>query len=172
MFARSSRISFEVQFFPNLEFSSRLRKRVWTLKLEPLDSKIFSYDLFKGVPLLIPISGLITYGDGFVGFVIEKIPARFASLDPVSEGSAGEIPSFLKKKWAAQIEHTVTQLHKNDVIWRDAKPGNVIIDKDDNAWLIDFGGGFTELRVDRELYESREGDLQALGRIKDKLGKE
>ncbi|KAI0840130.1 hypothetical protein F5Y06DRAFT_308898 [Hypoxylon sp. FL0890] len=115
------------------------------------------------------LKGLITHEDGYVGVLMEKIPTRFASLDPLIEGQEGEVPLPLRRMWAAQIEYTVAELHKNDIIWKDAKPDNVIIDWNYCAWLIDFGGGFTEPWVDKELYESREGDLQALRRIRERL---
>ena len=67
---------------------------------------------------------------------MEKIPVKFTSLGQVVDGEAGEVPSALKEKWVAQIEHTVAELHKNDIIWGDAKPENVLIDEDDNAWVL------------------------------------
>jgi len=100
---------------------------------------------------------------------LEKIPVKFTSLGQVVDGEAGEVPSALKEKWVAQIEHTVAELHKNDIIWGDAKPENVLIDEDDNAWVIDFGGGFTSPWVEYENRQSREGDLLALARIREKL---
>ena len=113
--------------------------------------------------------GLITYREGIVSFVLEKIPTKFVSLKKVIDLKVGDIPSILKEKWAAQIEHTVAELHKNDIIWRDAKPDNVIIDNNNDAWLIDFGGGFTPPWVDQDYYESFEGDLRAVKRIRDRL---
>lgn len=126
----------------------------------------------RGINVLPFFQGLVTYGDGFVGFLLEKIPSKFTTLDPVMEGKAGEVTLSTKRKWMAQIENTVAELHKKNIIWGDAKPGNIIIDTDDNAWLIDFGGGFTEPWVGLEQYETREGDLQALKRIRDILQQE
>jgi len=74
---------------------------------------------------------------------MEKITAKFATLDFAIENKAGGIPLSVKKKWAAQIEHTVAELHKKSITWGDAKPGNIMIGEHDDAWLIDFGGGFT-----------------------------
>lgn len=79
------------------------------------------------------------------------------------------MPLSLRRKWAAQIEDTVKELHCLGIIWGDAKPGNIVIDECDDAWLIDFGGGFTQPWVDSELAESVEGDLQAVGRIRERL---
>lgn len=75
-----------------------------------------------------------------------------------------------RREWASQIRETVRQLHKIDVFWGDGKASNVIIDKEDNAWLIDFGGGWTEGWVDGELADTVEGDEQAVERIMKFLG--
>ncbi|KAF2999190.1 hypothetical protein E8E14_006418 [Neopestalotiopsis sp. 37M] len=56
----------------------------------------------------------------------------------------------LREKWAKQIRETVEQLHEIDVIWGDGKPCNVIIDNNQDAWLIDFDGGYTDGWVDKE----------------------
>ena len=53
---------------------------------------------------------------------------------------------------------------------RDGKASNIVIDKEQNAWLIDFGGGWTEGWVDEELADSVEGDNQAVVRISEFLG--
>ena len=56
---------------------------------------------------------------------------------------------------------TLNRLHQIGVTWGDRKASYVIIDKEDNAWLIDFAGGFTEGWVDRELVNTVEGDKQS-----------
>ncbi len=70
-----------------------------------------------------------------------------------------------REKWARQVEETLHQLHEIDVIWGDVKPANVLIDKTDDAWIIDFGGGRTEGWVDEDLSGTKEGDLQGLEKI-------
>src|SRR6266480_4022953 len=55
-----------------------------------------------------------------------------------------------RRKWASQIRHSVSILHGIGVVWGDAKAENVLIDVDDNAWIIDFGGSWTEGWVDKE----------------------
>ncbi|KAI2473827.1 hypothetical protein F4781DRAFT_4359 [Annulohypoxylon bovei var. microspora] len=118
------------------------------------------------------LKGLITLDGGYVGFVLNNIPAKIPALGDVIERHRVEASLPRRRKWAAQIEHTITELHRNGIIWKDAKPDNVVIDENDDAWVIDFGGGFTDTWVDVELSESREGDLQGLGRIKEALEKE
>jgi len=115
--------------------------------------------------------GLVTHGDGIVGMLIEKIPATFPGLGHVLMAKV-DVPLSSRKRWAAQIEETVGELHRHGIVWGDAKPGNVIIDEHDDAWLIDFGGGYTSTWVDEPVAESVEGDLQAVGRMKLALEKE
>lgn len=42
----------------------------------------------------------------------------------------------------------------------DGKPRNVVIDSNDDAWLIGLGGGCTDGWVDKELVDTVEGDEQ------------
>ncbi|KAI1750996.1 hypothetical protein F4782DRAFT_507690 [Xylaria castorea] len=95
-----------------------------------------------------------------VGFLREWIPGR--RLRDVS------FPVTLERrqKWVLQICETVDQLHDIGVIWGDGKTSNVIIDEEDNAWLIDFGGGYTEGWVEKECADTVEGDKQAVRNIK------
>ncbi|KAF2669540.1 hypothetical protein BT63DRAFT_263871 [Microthyrium microscopicum] len=71
----------------------------------------------------------------------------------------------LCKKWLDQISNSLHALHANNIAWGDAKPANVVIDEHDDAYLIDFGGGYTAGWVDKELQNTIEGDLQSLSRI-------
>ena len=51
------------------------------------------------------------------------------------------------------------------LVWGDAKAGNVMITKEGDAKLIDFGGGVTKDWVDKENYETIKGDWQGCQRI-------
>ncbi|KAH8668668.1 hypothetical protein BX600DRAFT_435191 [Xylariales sp. PMI_506] len=95
-----------------------------------------------------------------LGFLREWLPGRrLRDIDiPMISKSS-------KEKWASQIRETIKQLHEIEVIWGDGKAGNVIIDEEGNAWLIDFGGGFTEGWVEEELAGTLEGDEQAVKKI-------
>jgi serine/threonine protein kinase len=75
----------------------------------------------------------------------------------------------LKEKWNRQVRDTVRALHRHGIIWGDVKPDNVLIDREHNTWLIDFGGGFNSGYVDEDVMETVEGDLQGVSRMAEAL---
>ena len=70
-----------------------------------------------------------------------------------------------------QISETIVKLHEIGIVWGDGKADNVLINKTtDDAWLINFGGVYTNGWVDEELIETVEGDGQAIARLREFLG--
>ncbi|KAL1841968.1 hypothetical protein VTJ49DRAFT_6291 [Mycothermus thermophilus] len=150
------------------------------------------------------LKGLITHGDfGILGILLTKISAKHASLEPLITGSPelpygqqGRLisanpdslpahrptppppaprPSLERRqRWAAQIEHTVRELHKHGVTWGGVRPENVLIDVDDTAWVVDLRGSGTPgwMPEDEQLLGTVEGDLEVLGRVKEVLLRE
>lgn len=118
------------------------------------------------VPRLV---GLITDVSSFklIGLLISYIecdPRKALSCRGVPFDSVSLCNEFIR-----QVSHSVEVLHAHDIVWGDAKADNVLVDVHNNAWLIDFGGSFTHGWVDKELRETKLGDLQGLQRIKDSL---
>ncbi|KAK3304953.1 uncharacterized protein B0T15DRAFT_568597 [Chaetomium strumarium] len=72
-------------------------------------------------------------------------------------------------RWSGQINHLIQCLYDAGVIWGDAKPENVLIDMEGDAWLIDFGSSYTQGWVDEDKLETVEGDRQGVQRIDDWL---
>ncbi|RDL33118.1 uncharacterized protein BP5553_08557 [Venustampulla echinocandica] len=101
-----------------------------------------------------------------IGILEEYIPTGVLSdLRGLEDGDV-EASTERRKKWGAQVRETVDLLHEIGVIWGDGKPHNVLIHKEtDDAWVINFGGSYTEGWVDEELMETLEGDEQAVDRI-------
>ena len=83
----------------------------------------------------------------------------------------GKDPQYasMVQKWLSQITQSIEGLHDCGAVWGDAKPDNVLIDTQYDAYLIDFGGGYTRGWVDKELSNTAEGDLQGLQRISEFL---
>ncbi|KAF4949254.1 hypothetical protein FGADI_9025 [Fusarium gaditjirri] len=80
-----------------------------------------------------------------------------------------DVSRELRQSWAQQVHDTVQELHTAGIVWGDAKPDNVLVDQKNNAWLIDFGGGYTNGWVPKELSGTVEGDLQGLRKINEFL---
>ncbi|KAJ3486005.1 hypothetical protein NLG97_g6705 [Lecanicillium saksenae] len=103
---------------------------------------------------------------GYVGEWIES--SRLGTtLDDVR---IAKMPLSKRRKWADQIEETMKDLHALNLVWGDCKPAHVIIDEDEDAWLIDLGNSFTDAWVDPKLEGTLEGDAMGLSRIQKWLG--
>jgi eukaryotic-like serine/threonine-protein kinase len=57
--------------------------------------------------------------------------------------------------WGIQIASALAHAHSQHVLHRDIKPGNLLLDSDDNVWLTDFGLA----RVDDRPEMTRAGDV-------------
>ncbi|KAI1026331.1 hypothetical protein LB503_012824 [Fusarium chuoi] len=107
-----------------------------------------------------------------IGFLEEYIPVsetwELSTLESIDDVSA--IDESRRRKWASQIRGTVDLLHKIGITWGDGKASNVLIHREtDDAWVVDFGGGWTEGWVDEELSGTVKGDEVAVKKIMEYL---
>ncbi|KAF4944998.1 hypothetical protein FGADI_12257 [Fusarium gaditjirri] len=107
------------------------------------------------------LHGLVRNNDGVTyGLLLTYIDCKRVTLScAVKPGT--EVS--LRERWAAQIRESVSQLHDAGIVWGDVKPDNVLIDVNEDAWLIDFGGGYTEGWVPKTLAGTMEAPPQASG---------
>ena len=115
-----------------------------------------------------PIIGYIYHKDTkqVLGFLREWVPGRRLSDIDITAATLEN-----REKWRSQISETTERLHEHGLVGGDGKPSNIVIDQKDDAWLIEFGGGYTNGWVDQELADTTEGDKQALRKIRDFIGK-
>ncbi|KAI6812387.1 hypothetical protein KC340_g16976 [Hortaea werneckii] len=45
------------------------------------------------------------------------------------------------EKWSDQVLSTLQKLHQSDIIWGDVNAHNILIDRQNDAWVIDLDGG-------------------------------
>ncbi|KEZ41597.1 hypothetical protein SAPIO_CDS7774 [Scedosporium apiospermum] len=81
-----------------------------------------------------------------------------------------EVAMSLRHKWAEQIKSAVDGLHKAGVTWSDVKPDNVWVDVNEDAWVVDFGGGYTKGWVDKQAAGTVEGDRDRREKILEFIG--
>ncbi|KAI0395642.1 hypothetical protein F5Y17DRAFT_422480 [Xylariaceae sp. FL0594] len=122
------------------------------------------------------LKGIVKSHTGIIGILLSSIPRKHPSLFMIlamaEHGQAPDIAAALPvlgKKWAEQIQRTVEQLHGLGVVWGDVKTDNVLIDENDDAFVLDFGGGHPLGWVDEDKHGTVEGDLQGLEKILDVL---
>ncbi|KAF1959801.1 hypothetical protein CC80DRAFT_406189 [Byssothecium circinans] len=81
-----------------------------------------------------------------------------------------DTPGSLRQQWADQVSHTLKCLHEGGIIWGDVKPDDVLINVNNDAWIIDFEGGRTEGWMEEKTAGTVEGDLQGLAKILEYVG--
>jgi tRNA A-37 threonylcarbamoyl transferase component Bud32 len=108
---------------------------------------------------------------GFVAFNNSKteitgiLLSHIESPKPLTKLLKSSVPRAKRAEWSTKSEKYVKTLHDNDIIWGDAKADNFMVDKDDELWIIDFGGSYTEGWVDPEISETKEGDEMGLQKV-------
>ena len=106
------------------------------------------------------LDGLVQDDDGHVtGLLLSYIDCHGMTLYCID----GRDPKYSD---IHQISHTLKHLHSQSIVCGDAKLANVLINVNGDAYLIGFGGGYTQGWVEKELSNLIYGDLQGLESIK------
>ncbi|EGX88674.1 hypothetical protein CCM_08719 [Cordyceps militaris CM01] len=113
------------------------------------------------VPRLL---GLVHDARAVLGMLFADVGYGAVSLTRAVGAGA---PARVRRRWSAQMMRTVHGLHQNRLVWGDARPGNVVIDEGQNAWLAGLGGVSSPTWVPPEQAGTMDGDLVALKRIVD-----
>lgn len=65
-----------------------------------------------------------------IGLLLTYVECDFLTLACAVEP---DTPAATKQKWVDQVTSTLTQMHKTGIVWADAKPDNILINKNDDA---------------------------------------
>lgn len=147
----------------SLGLERELEAHLWILKSSlPHDARIAR---LRGVVAVEKDSRIL-------GLLFTYIDPRNENDGLLFEDQLLHTPIPLRQRWARQIQETVEQLHSAGSVWGDATMENVLIDRSNDAWLVDFGGGYTEGWVDEDKAGTRQGDLQGVAKIVELLSSE
>lgn len=135
----------------------------WSLRQEVLKYKAIQEASLDPSLCVSRLLGVVKDGTGLVyGLLLTNVDCGGTTL---SCAVRPETPNAVKDRWITQIREALRQLHSAGISWGDAKPGNVLVDRNMNTWLVDFGGGYTEGWVPKERADTIEGDLVGLEKI-------
>lgn len=113
------------------------------------------------VPQVLGLVGDGTSKSKIMGFLQTDIP----SPKPLTQMLDEEVSQRKRDKWAKESKRIVDLLHDHDIIFGDCKADNFLVDKNDELWVIDFGGSYTEGWIEPKLAETEEGDDMALEKL-------
>lgn len=70
-------------------------------------------------------------------YLVEELIRGKPSIDLLEESH--QFDEFRILNWAMQICDILEFLHDNNIIYRDLKPGNILVDNEEKVYLVDFG---------------------------------
>lgn len=114
------------------------------------------------------LEGFVRFEDSdneVMGFLLSHIEAPV----PLTKLLTASVAREKREAWSRKSQEYVDTLHEHGIVWGDAKADNFMVDAEDELWIIDFGGSYTEGWVDPELADTLEGDEQGLVRVREAL---
>ena len=126
-------------------------------------NKIEKLGLHKelNIPQVLGLVGTDNSKTDIMGFLLSVID----NPKPLTTLLDSKIPHERREKWAKQSQRMVDILHGKNIVWGDAKADNFLVDKNDDLWIIDFGGSYTEGWVEGELMETEQGDDMGMEKV-------
>lgn len=114
------------------------------------------------------LHGLVRDDRGIVfGLLLTYIDCRATTL---TLAIRSEVPAVVRCKWKDQISLAIDVLHEAGVVWGDVKAENVLVDVQNDAWVVDFGGGYPERWVENDSAGTLAGDVEGMANIVKYLG--
>lgn len=105
--------------------------------------------------------------DFILGLLLTHVACEDLSLSArVHPDDSDDPPYASRRRWMNQLETALSALHDNGITWGDVTAENVLIDRDNNAWMVDCGGGYTQGWVAREMAGTVEGDLSGMAKLR------
>lgn len=103
------------------------------------------------------------------GGVSALLLTRIEKLERLAELKIDNIPLSIRQKWFDDIKEMLRLFHASGIVWGDATAENVLVDSEDEVWIVDFAGLYSRCWMPEEEMDSVEWDLQGLGKLEEFL---
>lgn len=127
----------------NLVIKDRVRK---SYRIEQIDTRIRKQRTRAEAKLIEKASNLINTPK------IKKVENYKLTIDYIEGKKLSEhldkLQKTLANKTCRKIGQSIAKLHDNNIIHGDLTTSNIILDKKDEVWFIDFGLGFHSERLE------------------------
>ncbi|TKA25243.1 hypothetical protein B0A50_05941 [Salinomyces thailandicus] len=115
------------------------------------------------------LEGLVTMSSNDHTKLLGFLQTQILDPRPLTTKLDTDVSQDLRERWAAESSRMRDVLHAHGIVWGDAKADNFMVDAEDELWMIDFGGSYTEGWVDQECNETVEGDDMGVEKITNAL---
>ena len=97
--------------------------------------------------------------------IMGMLLTRISEPRPLTTLLSSDVPEPQRLKWADQSKEVMKILHQHGIVWGDARADNFLVDENDELWIIDFGGSYTEGWINPKILETKAGDKMAIEKI-------
>ncbi len=110
---------------------------------------------------------------GDPGGVSALLLTRVETLERLARLRVENVPRAIRQRWFDDVEAMVRVFHAAGVVWGDAGPENVLVDAEDEVWVVDFAGLRSRCWMVEEGMDGVEWDLRGLAGLREflRLGK-
>ncbi|KAJ9609708.1 hypothetical protein H2200_006036 [Cladophialophora chaetospira] len=153
------RVGDELQFFKPVDPSQPQTTKREIKVLE----RVARLDL-QGKIRIPTLLGLVAYENSSTE-IMGLLMTAISNPRPLTTLLSSEVPEAQRLRWADESKDMVKFIHEHGLIWGDAKADNFIVDENEDLWMIDFGGSYTEGWIDPEIAETKDGDKMGVEKV-------
>jgi serine/threonine protein kinase len=140
----------------DVDFKAELEARI----------KLLSHESTHLVPMIAVVVGYSPFEDtSYVDGMLLRYCSKGA-IKQLLKYSDPPVSSERKRRWAAQIAHGISNIHKAGLIHGDLRCENVVVDENDDAYVADLQNGTTWMRgwhAELDDHDDPRRDVYSLG---------
>jgi serine/threonine protein kinase len=118
-------------------YAIKVLKKVEIIRLKQVEHVNSEKNILARFQFPFIVNLICTFQDEYHVYLLEEFVVGGEMFSHLRR--AGRFSNEMTKFYAAQITLTLAQLHKHDIIYRDLKPENLLLDSSGNIKITDFG---------------------------------